>query len=159
MKAQVKSSLLLKLTKPELLCMVKNKKTNCTKLLWHHLFLKDENCNMQSGTFTKIQNLTYCSLTDPYHPKASRTKMYLYQNHVCTKPDINFQLHLWKMPLASITSSSVIVKNSVTHLIDPDAWLLKEKGKNINYYNLVMLIGLLWSTVDTFSKLVTCLLG
>lgn len=95
MKAQVKSSLLLKLTKPELLCMVKNKKTNCTKLLWHRLLWKDENHNMQSGTFTKIQNLKHCNLTDIHYPKASRTiKMYMGQNHVCAKPHINFQLYL-----------------------------------------------------------------
>lgn len=95
MKAQVKSSLLLKLTKPELLCMVKNKKTNCTKLLWHHLLCKDENCNMQGGTFTKIQNLKHCNFTDIHYPKVSKTiKKHLYQNCVCTKPGINFQPHL-----------------------------------------------------------------
>lgn len=108
MKAQVKSSLLFKPTKPELLCMVKNKKTNCTKLLWYHLLCKDERCNMESGTFTIIQDLKHRNFTELHNPKVSKTlKMHLYQNCVCTKPDINFHFTYEKSPMCQITSSSV----------------------------------------------------
>lgn len=112
MKAQVKSSLLFKPTKPELLCTVKNKKTNCTELLWHHSLCKDEHCNMQSGTFTIIQNLRHPNFTELGNPKVSKTlKMHLYQNCICTKPDINIHFTYEKSCMHQITSSSVTVKN------------------------------------------------
>lgn len=119
---------------------------------------------MQSGTFIIIQNLTYCNFTEVCNPKVSNTlKTHWYQNCICTKPDINFHFTYKKIPMCQIILSTVThINTSVKHLSDSEAPLLKEKkkgGKIIHESNLVMLIGLLWSTVNMFSKSATCLLG
>lgn len=63
---------------------------------------------MQSGTFPIIQSLKHRNFTELRNPEVSKTlKMHLYQNCVCTKPDINFHFTYEKPHMRQITSSSV----------------------------------------------------